>query len=325
MEATQNKPLVVIRCITYNHESYIRDCLNGFVMQKTTFPFVAVVHDDASTDKTADIIREYAEKYPDIIKPIYETGNQWSKHDGSLSRIMDAAVDKYDPKYVAYCEGDDCWTNPQKLQKQVDFLENNLEFGFCYSDYDVIDGLGKPWKETDYHKSHKVNFRSGDLFCEMLKQNIPQTCTILFRKELYDFNLFSSGSYDYSLYLDFAGKTKFYYIDESLANYRLLKTGATLSGILGSPYFAELNAALYCNAANGIFNGIYFKRPLLTRIKIYNRLMYKLLYFHKVKKYENTINDIFFNNKLLYLFYPGAKIHVMLGILKGKILKSLRK
>ena len=70
------KPLVAIRCITYNHESYIRDALEGFVMQKTDFPFVAIVHDDASTDGTASIIREYAEKYPDIILPIFEKENQ---------------------------------------------------------------------------------------------------------------------------------------------------------------------------------------------------------------------------------------------------------
>src|SRR5574344_1986516 len=136
MEATQNKPLVVIRCITYNHESYIRDCLNGFVMQKTTFPFVAVVHDDASTDKTADIIREYAEKYPDIIKPIYETENQYSKSDGSLERIMNAHTKG---KYIALCEGDDYWIDPLKLQKQVDFLEANPEYSMCFHKAKVID------------------------------------------------------------------------------------------------------------------------------------------------------------------------------------------
>ena len=76
-------PLVTIRCITYNHEPFIRRCLDGFVMQKTNFPFEAVVHDDASTDGTADIIREYAEKYPHIIKPIYEKENLWSKRDSS--------------------------------------------------------------------------------------------------------------------------------------------------------------------------------------------------------------------------------------------------
>lgn len=80
-------PLVSIRCITYNHEPYIAQTLDGFLMQKTTFPFDVIVHDDASTDKTAEIIREYEIKFPKIIKPIYETENQYSKHDGSLSNI----------------------------------------------------------------------------------------------------------------------------------------------------------------------------------------------------------------------------------------------
>ena len=72
-------PLVAIQCLAYNHGPYIRECLEGFVMQKTTFPFIAIVHDDASTDNTAEIIREYEKKYPDIIKPIYETENQYSE------------------------------------------------------------------------------------------------------------------------------------------------------------------------------------------------------------------------------------------------------
>ena len=122
-------PLVTIRCITYNHEPYIRQCLEGFVMQKTTFPFEAVVHDDASTDGTAEIIREYAEKYPDIIKPIYETENQYSKHNGSLTKIMNAHMRG---KYIAICEGDDYWTDPLKLQKQVDFLESHPECSMCF-------------------------------------------------------------------------------------------------------------------------------------------------------------------------------------------------
>ncbi|MEI3125979.1 MAG: glycosyltransferase family A protein [Odoribacter splanchnicus] len=83
----ENEPLMVtILCLVYNHESYIRQCLEGFVMQKTNFRFEAIVHDDASTDGTAAIIREYAEKYPNMIKPIFETENQYSKGDGSLVR-----------------------------------------------------------------------------------------------------------------------------------------------------------------------------------------------------------------------------------------------
>ena len=90
--------LVSIKCLVYNHEVYLRQCLEGFVMQKTNFRFEAIVHDDASTDGSAAIIREYAEKYPDIIKPIYETENLYSKHDGSLSRIVNSACKG---KYIA--------------------------------------------------------------------------------------------------------------------------------------------------------------------------------------------------------------------------------
>lgn len=119
-------PLVSIQCLVYNHEPFLRQCLDGFVMQKTDFPFEAIVHDDASTDNSAEIIREYAEKYPDIIKPIFETENQYSKKDGSLGRIMNEAIHP-GTKYIAYCEGDDYWTDPMKLQIQIDYLE-------CHSD-----------------------------------------------------------------------------------------------------------------------------------------------------------------------------------------------
>lgn len=121
--------MVTIRCITYNQEIYIRQCLEGFVMQKTNFRFEAIVHDDASTDGTPEIIREYAEKYPDIIKPIYETENQYSKHDGSLRRIME---ENTHGKYVALCEGDDYWIDSLKLQKQFDYMELHPECSLCF-------------------------------------------------------------------------------------------------------------------------------------------------------------------------------------------------
>lgn len=137
-DCKQIKPLVAIQCITYNHESYIRDALEGFVTQKTEFPFVAIVHDDASTDGTALIIREYAEKYPDIIKPIYETENQYSKKDGTLTKILNDAIEALNVKYVALCEGDDYWIDELKLKTQIDFLENNLEYGMCYTNSHIL-------------------------------------------------------------------------------------------------------------------------------------------------------------------------------------------
>ena len=125
-------PLVAIECLAYNHGPYIRQCLDGFVMQKTDFPFIAIVHDDASTDNTAEIIQEYALKYPDIIKPILETENQYSKKDGSLGRIIKKAIPE-DVKYIALCEGDDYWTDPYKLQKQVDYMEEDHACGLVYT------------------------------------------------------------------------------------------------------------------------------------------------------------------------------------------------
>lgn len=123
--------LVAIHCLVYNHEPYLCDCLEGFVMQKTNFRFVAIVHDDVSTDKSAEIIREYAEKYPDIIKPIFETENQYFKPGRALDKIMNDAIDSTSAKYVAMCEGDDYWTDPYKLQKQVNLLEEHPAISIC--------------------------------------------------------------------------------------------------------------------------------------------------------------------------------------------------
>lgn len=139
-----NQPiLVAIHCLVYNHEPYLRDCFEGFVKQKTNFRFVAIVHEDVSTDGSAAIIREYEKKYPDIFRPIYETENQWSKHDGSLERIMNEAIDATGAKYVAMCEGDDYWTDPLKLQKQVDKLEADETLMMCCTACSVVDNLNQ--------------------------------------------------------------------------------------------------------------------------------------------------------------------------------------
>lgn len=120
---------VSVFCLTYNHEPYLRKCLDGFVMQKTNFQFEVLIHDDASTDKSADIIREYEAKYPQLIKPIYQTENQYSKRVKITKTFL---ASRAKGKYFAWCEGDDYWTDEKKLQKQVDFLESNPEYSCCY-------------------------------------------------------------------------------------------------------------------------------------------------------------------------------------------------
>lgn len=122
---TTNNPLVSICCITYNHEHYIRDAIESFLMQKTDFQFEILIHDDASTDKTADIIREYEQNYPTIFNPIYQTENQYSRGKNPLLLVFQAAKGKY----IAICEGDDYWTDPLKLAKQIDEMEKHPD---CY-------------------------------------------------------------------------------------------------------------------------------------------------------------------------------------------------
>lgn len=115
---------VTIICIAYNHEKYITDAIEGFLKQKTEFPVKIIIHDDASTDRTVDIISEYKEKYPDKIECILQTENQYSKPNNILFNILFPLVQT---KYVAICEGDDYWIDEFKLQKQIDYLEKHQE------------------------------------------------------------------------------------------------------------------------------------------------------------------------------------------------------
>lgn len=173
--------IVTIKCLVYNHEPYLRDCLEGFVMQQTNFPFVAIVHDDASTDGSAAIIREYEEKYPNIIKPIYETENQYSKHDGSVGRIVDAAIDDTGAKYVAMCEGDDYWTDPLKLQKQVDFLESHPEYSMCFHGAEIKNETDTKIITTCQNIEDKEYF-TNDIFPGWV---VP-TASVVYRRSMVD-------------------------------------------------------------------------------------------------------------------------------------------
>lgn len=183
MKNLNNQIVVSIQCLAYNHAPYIRQCLDGFVMQKTNFRFEAIIHDDASTDGTQDIIREYEQKYPDIIKPIYETENQYSK--GIPGYITDLISSKCKGKYIALCEGDDYWTDPLKLQKQVDFLEEHEDFSCCCHRFKIYFEDTNTWTD-DYvgeafdHNPHAVGleFTNSDDF----RMRFTQTLTMCYRR-----------------------------------------------------------------------------------------------------------------------------------------------
>ena len=206
--------MVTIECITYNHESYIRQCLDGFVMQKTDFRFEAIVHDDASTDGTAAIIRDYAEKYPDIIKPICETENQYSK--GGFALIGKIMREKYEyGKYVAECEGDDYWTDPLKLQKQVGYMESHAECSMTCSRVKLY--------------SNKLDKCIGECFCYPRSSKVDisdivkrggrfiSTCSIVYRKSImegYPDYCLNCHVGDYPLQIHAGMKGEVYYLND---------------------------------------------------------------------------------------------------------------
>lgn len=216
------KPLVVIRCIAYNHEKYIRSALDGFLIQKTNFPFIAIIHDDFSTDKTTEIIKEYSRKYPDLIFPIFENENQYSKKKGIITSIMDAASFVTNAKYIAECEGDDYWIDPLKLQKQVDFMEANPEYTLCFHKSQVIAEDSKIDVSLYSHLQNR-EYSANDV---IKKWTIP-TASVIFKSELLKkipFNPnFCVG--DNVIFLTCAQYGKLYCLADTMSVYRRQSNG----------------------------------------------------------------------------------------------------
>lgn len=170
--------LVSVICTAYNHGKYIKSALDGFVMQKTNFPFEVIIHDDASTDNTAQIIKEYAEKYPDIIVPILQTENQYSK---KVMIDIEILYPLAKGKYIAFCEGDDFWTDENKLQMQVDFLEKNPEYTACVHNTIVHDCTGKRKDELVVNSDGVHDVKFEQVVWGM--QNAYQTSALVVKKE----------------------------------------------------------------------------------------------------------------------------------------------
>lgn len=219
-----DNPLVSVQCITYNHENYIAQALDGFLMQKTNFPFEVIVHDDASSDRTADIVREYERKYPKIIKAIYQTENQYSKRDGSIRRIMNEACKG---KYLAFCEGDDYWIDENKLQMQVDFLEKNPEYSAYFSNVEGIDADGRlfdyVYKVFPLYKTQSI-LKEDTHYYSLIGQ--LATCMVrsdLYLKEVVKAKVRANG--DLLLSAIVRAKGNVYYSEKQLARYRITFTG----------------------------------------------------------------------------------------------------
>lgn len=167
-------PLVSIVCDVYNHGPYLRNALDGFIMQQVSFPIEILIHDDASTDNSAEIIREYENRYPDLFRPIYETENQYHKQH----LWADIQFPRAKGKYIALCEGDDYWTDSHKLQKQVDYMESHPECALCFHNAVVH------WYNKSIPNEIYANFITGDFSGpELIRKWISPTASFLFRSD----------------------------------------------------------------------------------------------------------------------------------------------
>ena len=209
--------LVSIGCFAYNNINNIRKCLDGFVMQKGDFLIEILIHDDASTDGTADVIREYENKYPEIFKPIYQTENQFSK---GISITKEYILPRVQGKYLVLCDGDDYWIDNCYLKNGVMFLENNKEYN-CY----VTDSI---YKTSDFQKSgmewhnvciekvgHDISFDNFVYF---------HTSARLYRSE-FDGYLNCPYSGEIYLYFSFLDKGKAYFDHKITSVYNISGTG----------------------------------------------------------------------------------------------------
>ncbi len=151
MKKNIQKPMVQIVCVTYNQKDYIKEALDSFLMQKTNFKFEVLVGDDCSTDGTTEIVAEYAKKYPDIIKHIHRQPNM-----GCLANFMDLC-ESVTAKYAAFCDGDDYWTDENKLQKQFDFMEKNEDVNICAHRI-LLKGADNNWGLYEWYKKQKEPF-----------------------------------------------------------------------------------------------------------------------------------------------------------------------
>lgn len=216
-----NVPIVSIACITYNQENYIKDTIDGFLMQKTTFPIEIIINDDASTDNTTKFLRDYADKHPNLIIPIFQKENQYSK---GINPGVKFVLPLCKGKYIALCEGDDYWIDPYKLQKQVDFLEANKDFVISHHNMKVIYENSN----REPHLSNSPEQKEITTIEDLASSYFIYTASSIFRngliKEFPDW-FYQSPLGDYMLYMLIAQYGKIKYFPDVMGVYRVHENG----------------------------------------------------------------------------------------------------
>lgn len=203
----------------YNHERFIAQAIESVLAQQTQYDFELLINDDCSTDNTSKIASEYAKKHPQRIRFFQQSKNQ------GLLKNYKFLFEQAHGKYIAILESDDVWSNPQKIQKQISFLEDNSEYGLCAGDYSEMDEGGNVTKEWKKDFDMDLN---GDWYESLLLRDHIGALTIVFRRELFDkycdiddFIQHSFKTLDYPILLSITAHSKACYIHENLASYRI--------------------------------------------------------------------------------------------------------
>lgn len=307
--------LVSIICITYNHEKFIRYALDGFLMQKTNFKYEILIHDDASTDKTASIIKEYEIKYPNLFKVIYQKENQYSKGKEVTSLLLEKASGKY----LAFCEGDDYWIDENKLQKQVDFLEQNKNYSAVVHNSLVINESNKAFIEEQNSFPLYGNYimKCGTALPDRLLGQLGTfVCvnywSILINKKGKEFiKIYSkklpTGAGDTKLTLLLNQMGDMYHMQDIMSCYRRTYTGSSYNAKVQK---LDLSKAYYdsINILDEMMQDIFEQRSnkenvdLAHNILIGNYLV-KFLKSKKIKDLKIFFNlFLYHNNKLGFIF-----------------------
>lgn len=210
---------VTVYCLTYNHKEYIEKTLEGFVIQNVNFPYKVIVHDDASNDGTQEIILKYAEKFPKLIYPIIQNENQYSKNMGIYANFIRPLIET---KYTAICEGDDYWTDKDKLQLQYDYMERNLECSLCVHNTEMINEKGNSIRKKFNSCKVDVDYDAAQVIEKWPR--LFHTSSFFYRTELRDsrpsaFAMKYVGDYPLAIYLSCNGYV--HYFGKVMSKYRV--------------------------------------------------------------------------------------------------------
>ena len=300
-EIENMEAMVTVICCTYNHEKYIRETLDGFLMQKTDFPVEYIVRDDASTDRTALIMREYEKKHPGFFNMVYEKENQYAKHlvPSYVARTIIAS----NSKYIALCEGDDYWCVPDKLQSQIKIMEQDPTITICtHSHYLLNDKTNKkkivrPYKKTGYISTEESLLEP---------HGMPATCSMVMRTDdikTYPYDKLNCPVGDRNRRMYLADRGKAFYLDKPMSVYRVNNSNS-FGGKLRD-YNASINLVEKMEDFYDRFNA-YSNNKYIDIIPLLKQREY-IAHYNRFGEYKKIVKTDYF--KKFYSFSDKAKIY----------------